>query len=260
MSPIRALHLLKATGIAGAETHLLALLPALREFDVATALLIMEDPRLPQGEFATRAEAAGVPTARVPITAHIDPFVVPRLRRAMGELEGRGPGGAPFDLLHAHLPHGEVYGAQLAGAFPHMHFLITRHSDDRFRRSRLLRPVFAASLQHAERIIAISHAVARSIMALEQCLLAKIEVVHYGLAGGDFAGTARRGSLRAELGLARRTADRVRWAHGDGQRAWTCCCAPLPRWRATCRGAPCAGRRRTVDAGDARASRSTGIG
>ncbi|MCX6026771.1 MAG: glycosyltransferase family 4 protein [Chloroflexi bacterium] len=201
MTPIRALHLLKATGIAGAETHLLALLPALREFDVTSALLIMEDPRLPQSEFAARAEAVGVPTACVPIAAHIDPFVVRRLRRAMGELEQRGPGGAPFDLLHAHLPHGEVYGAQMARAIPRMHFLITRHSDDRFRRSRLLRPVFAPTLQRAERIIAISHAVARSIMALEGMPPAKIEVVHYGLAGRAFAGTARRGSLRAELGL-----------------------------------------------------------
>ena len=201
MNPIRSLHLLKATGIAGAETHLMALLPALREFEVTSALLIMEDPRLPQGEFAARAEAAGVPTARVPITAHLDPFVVRRLRRAMGELEQRGPGGAPFGLLHAHLPHGEVYGALMARAFPRMHFLITRHSDDRFRRSRLLRPVFAPSLLRAERIIAISQAVARSIMALEGVLPAKIEVVYYGLAGAAFAGTARRGRLRAELGL-----------------------------------------------------------
>jgi len=201
MISLRALHLLKATGIAGAETHLLALLPALRDFEVTSALLIMEDPRLPQGEFAARAEAAGVPTARVPISAHIDPFVVRRLRRAMGGLEQRGPGGAPFDLLHAHLPHGEVYGAHVARAYPRMHFLITRHSDDHFRRSRLLRPVFAPPLQLAERIIAISHAVARSIMALEGVPPAKIEVVHYGLAGEAFAGTARRGSLRAELGL-----------------------------------------------------------
>jgi glycosyltransferase involved in cell wall biosynthesis len=201
MISLRALHLLKATGIAGAETHLLALLPALRELGVATALLIMEDRRLPQGAFAARAEAAGVPTARVTIAAHIDPFVVRRLRRAMVGLDQRGPGGAPFDLLHAHLPHGEVYGAQLAGAFPHMHFLITRHSDDRFRRSRLLRPVFAPSGQRAERTIAISHAVARSIMTLEGVPPAKIEVVHYGLAAAAFAGMARRGSLRAELGL-----------------------------------------------------------
>lgn len=201
MTPIRALHLLKATGIAGAETHLLALLPALREFDVTSALILMEDPRLPQGEFAARAEAAGVATARVPIIAHIDPFVVGRLRRAMSALGEHGQGGVPFDLLHAHLPHGEVYGAQMARAFPRMHFLITRHSDDRFRRSRLLRPVFAPTLRRAERIIAISHAVARSIMVLEGVLPAKIEVVHYGLAGEAFAGMARRGRLRAELGL-----------------------------------------------------------
>ena len=202
MNPrLRALHLLKATGIAGAETHLLALLPALRDCEATSALLIMEDPRLPQAEFAARAEEAGVPAARVPITAHIDPLIVRRLRRAMGELEQRMPGGVPFDLMHAHLPHGEVYGVQAARAFPRMHFLITRHSDDWFRRSRLLRPVFAPSLQRAERIIAISRAVARSIMTLEGVPAAKIEVVHYGLAAGAFAGTARRGSLRAELDI-----------------------------------------------------------
>ena len=201
MSPMHALHLLKATGIAGAETHLLALLPALREFDVTSGLLIMEDPRLPQSDFVARAEAAGVPTARVPIVAHIDPFVVRRLRRAMGELEQRVPDSAPFDLLHAHLPHGEVYGTQTARAFPRMHFLITRHNDDRFRGSPLLRPVFAPSLRRAEWIIAISHAIARSLTALEHVPPEKIEVVHYGLDADAFAGSARRGCVRAELGL-----------------------------------------------------------
>jgi glycosyltransferase involved in cell wall biosynthesis len=200
MTSIRSLHLLKATGIAGAETHLLALLPALREQSVESALLIMEDPRRPQTDFAARAEAQGVATARMAIRAHLDPGVVRRIQNAISELEGRGSGRS-FDLLHAHLPHAELYGERAARAFPGMHFIISRHNDDRFRRWPLLRPVFAASLRRAERIIAISRAIAGSLTSLEHVPPAKIEVVHYGLAGELFAAGATPGRLRAELGL-----------------------------------------------------------
>ncbi len=197
---LRTLHLLKATGIAGAETHLLALLPALREKDVESALVIMEDPHRPQTDFAAHAEAAGVPTSRIPILAHIDARVVRRIRRAIAELEGRGSRRS-FDLLHAHLPHAELYGERAVRVYPAMHFIISRHNDDRFRRWRLLRPVFAASLRRAERIIAISRAIAGTMVSLEGVPREKIEVVHYGLEGEDFASQAVPGRLRADLGL-----------------------------------------------------------
>jgi glycosyltransferase involved in cell wall biosynthesis len=199
-SQVRSLHLLKATGIAGAETHLLALLPALRERDVECALVIMEDPQRPQTDFAARAEAAGVATLRIPIRSHIDVSVVQRIRRAISELEGR-VSDASFDLLHAHLPHAELYGERATRAFPGMHFIISRHNDDRFRRWPLLRPVFAPSLRRAERILAISRAIAGTMVSLEGVPREKIEVVHYGLEGEGFASQAVPGRLREELGL-----------------------------------------------------------
>ncbi|OGO46334.1 MAG: hypothetical protein A2Z30_07005 [Chloroflexi bacterium RBG_16_64_43] len=197
---LRSLHLLKATGIAGAETHLLALLPALREHEVESALILMEDPRRLQHEFVAQAEAAGIATARIPIRAHIDSGAVARIRHAILALERRAAQG-PFDLLHAHLPHAELYGAQAVRAFESMHFLISRHNDDRFRRSRLLRLVFAPSRRRAERILAISRAIAASLVSLEGVAREKIEVVHYGLDGEGFAAQASPGRLRTELGL-----------------------------------------------------------
>ncbi len=197
---LRVVHLLKATGIAGAETHLLALLPALRQHEVDCALIIMEDPRRPQDEFSARAEALGIPATRVPIRAHLDSGVAARIRHAILALERRTAQG-PFDLLHAHLPHAELYGERAVRAFESMHFLISRHNDDRFRRSRLLRLVFAPSLRRAERILAISRAIAASLVSLEGVPREKIEVVHYGLESEGFAAQASPGRLRAELGL-----------------------------------------------------------
>ncbi len=189
---MRSLHLLKAAGIAGAETHLLALLPALRKLGVESGAVLLEDPRRPQTELRGRFEQERIPVQTLPIRWHIDPALPARLYDVLRS--------EPFDILHAHLPHGEVYGEIALRAFPERPLVISRHNDDRFRRWLPLRWVFAPSLRRAGRIIAISQAVRRFLIEVEGAAAEKVEVIPYGLDADAFARSARSGKFRREIG------------------------------------------------------------
>ncbi len=189
---MRSLHVLKAAGIAGAETHLLALLPGLRAFGVESSVVILENPRRPQTILRDRFAAEGIPVTILPIRWHLDPA----LPAALDGLLRR----EPFDVLHAHLPHGEVYGEMAMRAFPARAFVISRHNDDRFRRWLPLRLVFAPSLRRAGRIIAISQAVRRFLIEVEKADAGKIEVVLYGIDADARARAGRPGRFRREIG------------------------------------------------------------
>jgi glycosyltransferase involved in cell wall biosynthesis len=189
---MKAIHLLKAVGIAGAETHLLALLPALRAFGAESTLVLLEDPRRPQHVLRKRFEAEGIPVFSLPIRWHLDPALPSRLNDLLRR--------EPFDILHAHLPHGEVYGEFAMRAFPARPLVVSRHNDDRFRRWLPLRPVFAPSLRHANRIIAISQAVRRFLIAVEKADAGKIDVVPYGIDADACERSAHSGSFRRAIG------------------------------------------------------------
>jgi glycosyltransferase involved in cell wall biosynthesis len=184
--------LIKATGIAGAETHLLALLPALRRERVECKVLLLEDPRKPPDALRDRLRRERIPAVTLPIRWHIDPSLPSRLAAALA--------GESFDVLHAHLPHGEVYGEIAMRKYPSKPFVISRHNDDRFRRRLPMRWVFAPSLRRASRIIAISRALRKFLIEVEGADEDKIEVIPYGLDAEAFARTAHPGRLRREIG------------------------------------------------------------
>src|SRR5512136_4059 len=184
---MRSLHLIKTTGIAGAETHLLALLPALRALGVESGIVLLEDPRRPQDELRSRCERLGIPVRTLPILWHIDTSLPARLADALRR--------EPFDLLHAHLPHGEVYGEIAMRSLPGRPMVISRHNDDRFRRWPALRWIFAPSLRRAVRIIAISQAVRRFLVEAEGVQAEKITVIPYGLDVESFARAAHPGAF-----------------------------------------------------------------
>jgi glycosyltransferase involved in cell wall biosynthesis len=189
---LRSLHLLKAVGIAGAESHLLSLLPALRECGAESAVVLLEDPRRPQGALRGRFAEERIPVRTLPIRGHLDPALPAALRGVLRR--------EPFDILHAHLPHGEVYGEIAMRAFPARPFVVSRHNDDRFRRWLPLRWAFAPSLRRAGRIIAISQAVRRFLIEVEGAPAEKVEVVPYGLDAEAFARSAHPGKFRKEIG------------------------------------------------------------
>jgi len=189
---LNILHLIKATGIAGAETHLLTLLPALRGQGVASGVVLLEDPRRPQHVLRGRFERQNINVRSLPIRWHIDPALPALLREVLRN--------EPFDVLHAHLPHGEIYGAYALRAFPDRLLVISRHNDDRFRRWLPMRWVFGPSLRRAGRIIAISQAMRAFLVDVERADAEKVAVVPYGLDADAFARSAHPGMFRREIG------------------------------------------------------------
>lgn len=169
-----AVHILKATGIAGAERHLLTLLPGLRARGIDARLILLHPPADPLDTYVALLDASGVPVTRIPIYSHVDVRVIGRLRRALQAIRP--------DLVHTHLLHADLYGlsAALWARVPCR--ITTRHNDDAFRRRlpfRLIHRFQWHSVVHAG--IGISQAVTRFCIAVERAPAHKIRTIYYGL-------------------------------------------------------------------------------
>lgn len=159
----------KVQGIGGAEQHLLALLPALRERGVDARFLSL-DGGLDAERFHQALDDREIPWTRV----HCGPHVSPRLAAAVAaRVRAERP-----DLVHTHMVHADAYGS-LAARLARTPFVSTRHNDDRY----LLGPfryVDRGLMMGAKRIIAISDAV-RTFHIAAGLPPAKLETIHYGL-------------------------------------------------------------------------------
>jgi glycosyltransferase involved in cell wall biosynthesis len=190
---MKVVHLIKATGIAGAEAHVLTLLPALRDYGVDSELILLEDARRPQTELRRRMDACDIPLRTIPIRWHLDPGLPSELYVALR--------AKPFDILHAHLPHGEFYGELAMRAFPQSQFVISRHNDDRFRRWLPVQLAFGPSLRRAATMIAISRAVEHFLVDVEHVPSSKVVCIPYGLDADAYARKSVSGRLREELAI-----------------------------------------------------------
>jgi glycosyltransferase involved in cell wall biosynthesis len=167
---VRVLHVHKITGIGGSERHLIALLPALRARGVDARFLGLDVEGTDAPAFYAELEAAGVPCRHVHCPRDVSPALAVAVTEAAAAEEP--------DLLHTHLVHADVYGAAAAAAL-RLPVVSTRHNDDRY----LLGPfryVDRAFAARASRLVAISHAVRRFLVAAGHHA-ARIETVHYGL-------------------------------------------------------------------------------
>lgn len=191
-----AAHILKATGIAGAERHLLTLLPGLRAHDIDARLILLHPPDNPLDEYAALLDASGVPVIRIPIYGHLDVRVIGRVRRALRTIRP--------DIVHTHLLHADLYGlsAALWARVPHR--IVTRHNDDAFRRRLIMRLLHRFQWRTLIRAgIGISDAVTRFCIAVEHAPADKIHTIHYGLPlpVPIIDRKEARAALRAELDL-----------------------------------------------------------
>ena len=187
----RILHILKATGIGGAERHLQTLLPRLDRQKFQVSLLLLTDHRRPVTEYAKAFEPTVVRVDQVQIRADVDLRCLLDVYR---RLRGQG-----FDLVHTHLIHADLYGglaARLAG-IPAV--VSTRHNDDPFRRGHALRAVGRVIGRNCDRVIAVSRYLATFARQIEGVGAHKIRSVHYGLAPTPRSG--RRAEIRRELAL-----------------------------------------------------------
>jgi len=166
---VRVLHATKVQGIGGAEQHLLALLPALRDRGVDARFLSL-DGGLDSARFHDALASRGVPFERVECGLDVSPRLARDVVRAVRRL-------AP-DLVHTHMVHADVYGSLAAHALRRP-FVSTRHNDDRY----LLGPfrhVDRAFMHGVSRIVAISDAV-REFHVRAGLPEQKLVTIHYGL-------------------------------------------------------------------------------
>jgi glycosyltransferase involved in cell wall biosynthesis len=166
---MKVLHATKVSGVGGAEQHLLALLPALRERGIDARFLSFD-----AGEDAERFHRAlddrDVPWKRVRSGLDVSPRLAANVVRAV---QRESP-----DLLHTHMVHADVYGS-LAAHVLRTPFVSTRHNDDRY----LLGPfrhVDRAFMYGVRRIVAISDAV-RDFHIRSGLSAEKLVTIHYGL-------------------------------------------------------------------------------
>ncbi len=166
---MRVLHATKVQGIGGAEQHLLALLPALRDRGVDARFLSL-DAGGDAERFHRALDERAIPWRR--ISCGLD--VSPRLAASfVSAVRAECP-----TLLHTHMAHADVYGSVAAhmGRTP---FVSTRHNDDRY----LLGPfryVDRAFMSGVAAIVAISDAV-REFHVRAGLPEQKLVTIHYGL-------------------------------------------------------------------------------
>ena len=170
---MRVVHVCKVKGIAGAEGHLLRLLPGLARHGVAPHMLVLEDGRSPATSFCQALREREVPVETVPIAGHVDPGLPGRLVRRLGALRPA--------LVHTHLAHADLYALPAAARAGVPRAVSTRHNDDAFRSNWLMKRLTRHAMRHARRVITASHAVARFVREVEGLDAARVVTIHYGL-------------------------------------------------------------------------------
>ncbi len=170
------LHIGKVSGISGSETHLLLLLPQLRQRGWDVRFLLLHEGEPGAEEFAARLGDAGVPVASVRLPRTADPLAFRRVLQVVREQR-------PL-ILHTHLVHADFYGLT-AGRLARVPLLAsTKHGFNPFRTSR----VFAFADRSLGRLvdlhIAISGGLARYLAETEGLPEESFEIVHYGIVAG----------------------------------------------------------------------------
>ena len=194
---MRVLHVIRATGMAGAETHLLALLGGLRArgLDAQLALLTTRDQ--PLHDYRELLRQRGIPLHTFAMRGHLEPKLLLRLRALMQELRP--------SLVHTHLFHADLYGA-LAARWAQVPALVSsRHNDNAFRRRQPWRGLNRRLWRMTDAGIAISQAVADFVVEVENAPRDKLRVIHYGLQWQPSPNAERqalRRSMRTQLGFA----------------------------------------------------------
>jgi glycosyltransferase involved in cell wall biosynthesis len=191
---MRVVHIIKAVQVAGAEQHLLALLPGLISRGVDAQLILLAEPSRPMDDFMEMAAARHIPIQRLWINRHVDPSLFGRLRDKLRELKP--------DIAHTHLLHADLYGIIAARWARVPTILSSRHNDNAFRRKLPMRLLNWTLWRLASKGIAISEAIRRFCIEVEGVQPEKIKTIYYGLQPTSLDRKTARLSLRHELHLA----------------------------------------------------------
>lgn len=170
---MRVVHLSKVKGIAGSERHLLTLLPGLAGRGVDVSMWVLAEPDGSADSFCEAMQARGMPVETFPIRGHLDLSLPGRLAAALR--------AARPDIVHTHLVHADLYGLPAAGRADVPHAISSRHNDNPFRRRAGLKALNRRVMRRADRVIAISGALAGFVREVEGIEAGKVVTVRYGL-------------------------------------------------------------------------------
>lgn len=171
--PLVVTHILKATGIAGTENHLLALLPALDRRRFRVHAIVLEDARFPVDSFVVRLIEQGIPTRRLRMRGDADPTVVPRLWRILRQEQPT--------IVHTHLIHADLHGGLAARLARTPWVVSSRHNDDPFRRRGAAAQLVHVNNRLFHHFIAISEHMRDFCVKVEGIATDAVTTIPYGL-------------------------------------------------------------------------------
>ena len=182
----RVLQIVSSLAVGGAQRHLLALLPGLREF-ADFDLVYFRDHDL-RSDFEGCVESV----IHVPMAGPFGAVRLPRLAALIRQ--------GNYALVHTHLLRADMYGALAARAVGVGAIVSTKHNIEARLASASARALHALATRPTRSTIAISEAVAR--WANEQLGVQRdrIDVIRYGLDPAPFVGVDRE-AARRELGI-----------------------------------------------------------
>ena len=171
---IKIVHIIKAHGvIAGAENHLLSLLPSLDRSKFDVCLLALTQLGRPVPDLVSGMHSRGVPTQRLGILADVDLTLIPRLAFKIRKMRP--------DVVHTHLVHADLYGS-IAARIAGVPLLISsRHNDDPFRHSGMVARLVKLANLYVDHFVAISDHVREFTVTVEGVDTKRVTTVHYGL-------------------------------------------------------------------------------
>lgn len=192
---MRVVHIIKATGIAGAERHLLMLLAGLRARQIDARLLLLVEPNNPVREYVRLFETQAIPVQCIVIHSHADVTLYARLFARLRELKP--------DIVHTHLWHADLFGIPAARLALVRRVITSRHNDDAFRYRRSIRIVNHILWWMVSAGIAISEALRQFSIEVEGASPKRIFTVRYGLEHRPLSGNPREAgtAVRRELGI-----------------------------------------------------------
>ncbi|GAB1422144.1 glycosyltransferase [Anaerolineales bacterium] len=197
---MRVVHIIKAKQIAGAETHLLTLLPLLQQHAFEIHLLLLVEAAYPMQDLIQQMQAQGIAVQSIPIVADLDPRSFLKLYRAIKALQP--------DLVHTHLIHADTHGIPAAKWAGVKTIVSSRHAADLFRRRQPLKSLNRLVMRLTRKTIAISDSIKHIMITYDGLPPEKIQRIHYGLAHQPISEVtiqAQRQQLRADLNLAPNT-------------------------------------------------------
>lgn len=174
---MRVVHVIKGKGIAGAERHLLDLLPGLQARGVDASVILLVEPDGSGDSLAAAFAERGVAVRRLTIARHVAPGLIGKLRYEFQQLKPH--------VVHTHLFHADIYGIPAAAWARVPAIITTRHNLDERREELPLRLTHAALWRMVSGGIAISEAVRAMCIAVEKAPADRLTVIYHGLPKRD---------------------------------------------------------------------------